>query len=133
MYERLVTALYLAKKPSEARIFAQSSPLNKLNFLTRLRELIPELKQRYDKASMDQIKKDAAAAKAARKEPICPKCLTPKTTEAWTRASLDSMAREVDADLESLYGPIYLEGTYQAHANSLGMERRLIHDESGSL
>jgi hypothetical protein len=35
------------------------------------------------------------------------------------------MAREVAPELADLYGIIYLEGTNQAHANSLGMERRL--------
>jgi len=131
MYERLVTALYIAKKPSEARRFAESSPIYKLNYLTRLRELIPEVKARYDDAFMDQVRKDAEAAKARRKQSICSKCNQPITNEAWTRVSLDVMAREVDVDLESLYGPIYIEGTCQAHANSLGMERRLEETDSG--
>jgi len=42
------------------------------------------------------------------------------------------MAREVDANLEKLYGPIYIEGTCQAHANSLGIERRLEETENGT-
>ena len=41
------------------------------------------------------------------------------------------MAREVHSDLEKLYAPIYIEGTYQAHANSMGMERRLEQTENG--
>jgi hypothetical protein len=131
MYERLVTAMYIAKKPSEARRFAESSPIYKLNYLTRLRELIPEVKERYDDAFMDQVRKDAEAAKAKRKQSICSKCGQPITNEAWTRVSLDVMAREVDPDLEKLYGPIYIEGTCQAHANSLGIERRLEETENG--
>jgi Family of unknown function (DUF5677) len=131
MYERLVTAMYIAKKPSEARRFAESSPINKLNYLTRLRDLIPEVKARYDDAFMDQVRKDAQDARAKRKQSICSKCGQPITNEAWTRVSLDVMAREVDADLEKLYGPIYIEGTCQAHANSLGIERRLEETENG--
>jgi len=131
MYERLITAMYLAKKPSEARLFAESSPIYKFNYLTRLRELIPELKTRYDDAFMDQVRKDAEAAKAKRKQQMCSKCHQPVTNEAWTRVSLDVMAREVDVDLEKLYGPIYIEGTCQAHANSLGIERRLIETANG--
>jgi len=125
MYERLVTAMYIAKKPSEARAFAESSPIYKLNFLTRLRELVPEAKARYDDAFMDEVRQSAAASRAKRKQSICNKCGQPITNEAWTRVSLDVMAREVDPVLEEFYGPIYVEGTYQAHANSLGMERRL--------
>jgi len=131
MYERLITAMYLAKKPSEARVFAENSPIYKLNYLTRLRELIPELKTRYDDAFMDQVRKDAEAAKATKKQSVCSKCRQPITNEAWTRVSLDVMAREVDSDLEKLYGPIYIEGTCQAHANSLGIERRLFETENG--
>jgi hypothetical protein len=131
MYERLITAMYLAKKPSEARIFAESSPIYKFNYLTRLRELIPELKTRYDDAFMDHVRKDAEAAKAKKKQSVCSKCYQPVTNEAWTRVSLDVMAREVDTDLEKLYGPIYIEGTCQAHANSLGIERRLIETGNG--
>ena len=131
MYERLVTAMYFVKKPSEARVFAESSSINKLKYLTRLLEVVPEAKTRYDDAFMEQVRKDAEAAKVKRKQSICSKCGQPITTEAWTRVSLDVMAREVDPDLEKLYGVIYLEGTGQVHANSLGMERRLVETESG--
>ena len=131
IYERLVTALYIAKKPSEARRFAESSPSYKLNFLTRLLEVVPEAKTRYDEAFMEQVRKDAEAVKAKQKESICKECKQPKPQAAWTKASLDSMAREVDPELEKLYGVIYLEGTGQVHANSLGMERRLVETESG--
>jgi hypothetical protein len=130
LYERLVTALYIAKKPSEARRFAESSASYKLNFLTRLIEVVPEAKARYDDAFMHEVRKNAEAVKTKQKESICKECKQPKPQAAWTKASLDSMAREVDPELEKLYGVIYLEGTGQVHANSLGMERRL--EETGS-
>lgn len=131
IYERLVTAMYIAKKPSEARRFAESCPGYKLNFLTRLLEVVPEAKTRYDDAFIEQVRKDAEAVKAKQKESICKECKQPKPQAAWTKASLDSMAREVDPELEKLYGVIYLEGTSQVHANSLGMEQRLVETESG--
>jgi len=131
LYERLVTAMYIAKKPSEARRFAESSPIYKLNFLTRLLGIVPEAKKRYDDAFMEQVRKDAEAVKTKQKESICKECKQPKPNAAWTKASLDAMAREVDPELEKLYGVIYLEGTGQVHANSLGMERRLVETESG--
>jgi hypothetical protein len=131
MYERLVTAMYVAKKPSEGRNFAESSPIYKLNFLTRLLEVVPEAKTRYNDTFMEQVRKAAEAAKAKRKESICKECKQPRPNATWTKASLDAMAREVDPELEKLYGVIYLEGTGQVHANSLGMERRLVETESG--
>jgi hypothetical protein len=131
MYERLVTAMYIARNLSEARAFADSSPIHKLNYLGRLRELIPEVKARYDDSFMDQVRQSAEAARAKRRESICSKCRQPITQEAWTRVSLNVMAREVHPDLENLYAPIYIEGTYQAHANCMGMERRIEETEKG--
>jgi len=131
IYERLVHAMYMALRTSEALVFADSSPINKLNYLTRLVKFIPALKQRYDDAFMEQLRKDAEVSRAARKQSICSKCKQPTTQHAWTRVSLDSMACEVDRTLGELYGVIYLEGTNQAHANSMGMERRLEEIEGG--
>jgi hypothetical protein len=42
MYERVVTALYMEKNPAEARPFAESSAISKLNYLKRTFEGIPE-------------------------------------------------------------------------------------------
>ena len=131
MYERIVTAMYIAKTPSEGRLFAESSAIQKMNYLPRLTTIIPDLAHKYDDAFMQQVKADADAARAKRKQSFCQKCKQPITNEAWTRVSLDVMAGAVDSDLERLYGPIYLEGTYQAHANSLGIERRLVFTGSG--
>jgi len=96
MYERLVTAMYIGMKPSEARVFAESSSISKLNYLTRLRDFIPETQVRYDDAFIEHVQKDAEATKAKRKQSFCSKCRQPITNEAWTRVSLDVMAREVD-------------------------------------
>jgi len=131
MYERIVTAMYIANNPSEARVFAESSPIQKMNYLPRLMKIIPELTKKYDDNFMQHVQADADAARAKRKQSVCPKCKQPITNEAWTRVSLDVMARMADSELGQLYGPIYLEGTYQAHANSLGIERRLVFTGTG--
>ena len=132
MYERLVTAMYFVKKPSEARRFAEHSAIEKLKYLNRLREFIPSLKTKYDDAFMSELETHADAAKAKLKKPTCSNCGHPiKAPQGWTNMALPDMAREVDPELEKLYGVIYLEGTGQVHANSLGMERRLLETESG--
>ena len=121
----------LVNNPSEARVFVESSPIQKMNYLPRLMKVIPELTKKYDDNVLQQVQADADAARAKRKQSLCPKCKQPITNEAWTRVSLDVMARMVDSELEQLYGSIYLEGTYQAHANSLGIERRLVFTGTG--
>lgn len=131
MYERVVTAMYIAEKPSESRSFVESSSIAKLNYLSRLLKAVPEMKQRYNDEFMQRVRADAAAAQAKRKKSTCSKCGQPMTQDAWTRVSLDVMARTVEPSLEVLYPQFYLEGTAQSHASMLGIERRLIRKDGG--
>lgn len=126
-----MTAMYIAGNPSESRAFVESSSITKLAYLTRLLRAVPEMKGRYDDEFMQRIKSDAAAAQAKRKQSACSKCGQPVTQDAWTRVSLDVMARAVEPSLEVLYPQFYLEGTAQSHANMLGIERRLIKKNGG--
>lgn len=126
MYERIVTAFYIEKNPSEARSFAEFSAVTKLNYLKRTFEANPETRNRFSDEFMATIERDAAAAQAKRKQSICSKCRQPLTREAWTRVSLDVMARVAEPGLEVFYPQFYLEGTAQSHANMFGIERRLI-------
>lgn len=131
MYERVVHALYMAAHPSESRAFVESSSIDKLKYISRMLRDFPEMKNRYNDEFMAQLAANTAAARAKRKESICSKCNQPVTQQAWTRVSLDVMAKEVEPTLEVLYPQICLEGTQQSHANMLGMERRLI-EKNGS-
>jgi hypothetical protein len=132
MYERVVTAMYIANKPSEARIFVASSAIMKLNYFNRLLKAIPDLKERFNEEFMRTIEENAAAAQAKRKESMCSKCHQPITQDAWTRVSLDVMARTVEPALEVLYPQFYLDPTAQSHANMFGIERRLVR-KNGSI
>jgi Family of unknown function (DUF5677) len=128
MYERIVTAMYLVKHPSEARSFANDSSIMKLKILNRMKA-IPELKDRVTEDLFEKVDKNATAVRSKQKQSFCSKCGQPKTQEAWTRVSLDVMAKEVDPFLGLYYHEFYLEGTAQSHANSYGLERRLIRDD----
>lgn len=131
MYERVVTALYLAKNPSEARPFAEASAITKLNYLNRTFAASPESRAEFSDEFMATIERDAAAAQAKRKQSICSKCGQPVTQEAWTRVSLDVMAKAAQLGLERFYPQFYLEGTAQSHANVFGIERRLVGRDGG--
>jgi predicted DNA binding CopG/RHH family protein len=133
MYERIVTAFYIEQNPSESRIFAESSAITKLNYLKRTFKASPETKKRFSDEFMAAIERDAAAAQAKRKQSICSKCNQPITQEAWTRVSLDVMARVAESALEVFYPQFYLEGTAQSHANMFGIERRLIRKKGGGI
>ena len=133
MYERVVTTLYIEKNPAEARTFAESSAITKLNYLKRTFEASPESRSRFSDEFMTTIERDAAAAQAKRKQSICSKCRQPVTQEAWTRVSLDVMAKAAESALEAFYPQFYLEGTAQSHANMFGIERRLIRKKGGGI
>src|SRR5208337_1533753 len=90
-----------------------------------------EMKERFNDEFMQRVRVDAAAARAKRKETTCPRCRQPVTQDAWTRVSLDVMAKAVEPSLEVLYPQFYLEGTAQSHASMLGIERRLIQKDGG--
>jgi hypothetical protein len=131
MYERIVTAFHLEKNPAEARVFAESSAITKLNYLNRTFEASPDTKARFTDELIQSIEKDAAAAQAKRKQSICSKCHQPITQEAWTRVSLDVMAKTAEPALAIFYPQFYLEGTAQSHANMFGIERRLLRKNGG--
>jgi len=131
MYERTVTAFYMEKSPAEARIFAESSAITKLNYLKRTFEASPESRGRFSGEFMATIERDAAAAQSKRKQSICSKCRQPVTQEAWTRVSLDLMAKTAEPALGVFYPQFYLEGTAQSHANMFGIERRLVRMKGG--
>jgi hypothetical protein len=103
MYECIVTALYMEKNPAEARAFAESSAIMKLNYLKRRFEADPAIRNRFSEEFMQTVEQDAAAAEAKRKQSICSKCRQPVTQEAWTRISLDVMAKAAEPALEVFY------------------------------
>src|ERR1039458_5861773 len=131
MYERTVTAMYLAKHPSEARVFVESSAVMKRNYLGRLKA-VPEMKDRVSDEVMQKVEDNAAAVLAKRRLSTCSKCHQPITKEAWTRVSMDVMAKEVDPFLGLHYHEFYLETTAQTHPNMFGVERRLRSEEHTS-
>ena len=131
MYERVVTAFYLEKNPAEARAFAESSAIAKLNYLNRTFQASPDSRARFSDEFMQTIEENASAAQAKRKQSICSKCHQPVTQEAWTRVNLDVMAKTAEPALAVFYPQFYLEGTAQSHANMFGIERRLIRKNGG--
>jgi hypothetical protein len=129
MYERVVTAMYIAKNPAEARKFALQSAIDKSKLWERTVVAFPEMANRCTEEQVRFLKEESDRARRQLRAPLCSKCRQPLPDAPWTRKGLDAMAREVDDGLYRLYGQFYLEGTAQSHANSLGMERRLKRTE----
>jgi hypothetical protein len=132
MYERVVTAAFIAANPPEARLFLSHSYIQRGKLWNRLKAILPNVK---DKRTPEQVKEFDDAyreAKAELKATSCSKCGQPITQEAWTRKSLDQMAKKsVDPSLADSYAYCYLLPTFHSHATAFGMEARMRKTEMG--
>jgi hypothetical protein len=125
MYERLVTAMFIAKFPTEAKIFLAHADIEKGKVLNRAIATVPELvKTDFTPEEIKRIQDAKKAAEAKKKIEYCEECDQPKTDEAWTRVSLDTMAKKVEDDLLKMYGPYYLVPTLLTHATPFGLDLR---------
>ena len=131
MYERLVTATYIAKRPAEALPFIEDEAIKKWKLWKRAIEVWPDLKQTTPKESVDALEAEYKRVRATRAETVCKACGQPVTQEAWTRVDMASMAKEVDPNLFDLYGACYLEPTFHSHATSFGLGARFRRTKNG--
>jgi hypothetical protein len=132
IYERLVTAMFIAKNPLEAHIFLDHADIEKGKVLNRMIATVPELLNKD--LTPEEIKKIQDAKKAAgdrKKIGYCEECNQPITDEAWTRVSLDTMAKKVDENLLKLYGTCYLSPTLLMHATPFGLDIRFRKTQAG--
>ena len=131
MYERLVTAMFMAKFPAEAKIFLAHSDIEKGKALNRAIATVPESVNRdFMPEQITRILDAKKAAEAKKKVEYCKACSQPKTDEAWTRVDLDAMARKVGNDLLKLYGQYYLVPTLLTHATPFGLDIRFRKTEA---
>jgi hypothetical protein len=132
LYERLVTAMYIAQKPSEARQFVDQSAIERGKIINRYKEVVPDrLAKDFTTQELAEIQKRFTEAKERRKEEFCEECNQPKTQEAWTRVGLDAMARKVSKQLFDAYATCYLNPTYLTHATPTGLDFRVRSSEEG--
>ena len=131
MYERLVTAMFMAKFPAEAKIFLAHSDIEKGKALNRaIATVLESVNRDFMPEQITRILDAKKAAEAKKKIEYCKACSQPKTDEAWTRVDLDAMARKVGNDLLKLYGQYYLVPTLLTHATPFGLDIRFRKTEA---
>jgi hypothetical protein len=132
MYERVVTAAFIAANPSEARLFLSHSYIEREKLLNRVKIILPDIKDERTPEQIKEFDDECQEARAQLRSSICSKCGQPKTQEAWTRRSLDEMAeKSADPGLAHSYAYSYLIPTYHSHATAFGMETRMRKTEKG--
>src|SRR5260370_1856477 len=70
MYERLVTAAYIAKNPSEARPFVEDDAIKKWKLWQQTLEVMPDLKHTISKERINALEPESKKTKASRTKPI---------------------------------------------------------------
>jgi hypothetical protein len=99
MYERIVTAAFIAKNPSEGVPFGEDEAIKKWKLWQRIVELAPEAKTILSAEKIEQLKTQYTEANSKRKQFICSKCHQPKT-----RVDLAAMATKASPSPSEAFG-----------------------------
>ena len=131
MYERVVTAAFIAKNPAEARPFLMHSYIQRWKLWKRTVEIKPEIEKKVSPQEIQDLEHEYDEARKQMKSEICKTCGQPNTQEAWTRTNLDTMATHTDPSLAAAYAYCYLLPTFHLHATAFGLESRFTHSDKG--
>lgn len=124
MYERIVTAAFIAQNPAEARPFMLHSYVQREKIQKRWQTIVPDHKDERSAEQIKEFEEILSEAKNYIKDSVCKKCKQPITQDAWTRSSLDAMAKKLGTNFEAAYAYCYLVPTFHSHATALGIETR---------
>jgi len=127
MYERIVTATYIAKNPEASRAFGDSFWTHRLKLWNRLSAADPTIGERATSWVVETIKNEGKKAQERKHVSVCKACGQTKTVDAWTPLDLASMAKIAGKSLEDLYAYCYLDPTAHMHATGAGMAARMVH------
>ena len=123
MYEHLVTARFIALKPTEARPFVDDFELRGWTLINHWYKNMPEFVLSH--LTKDEIKRFEDQAKiiqAERNKSICKKCGQPEPDANWTKTNLYDMAQQVGQGLDVLYTECYRIPSAYHHATALGLQ-----------
>ncbi len=114
MYERAVTAAYLAKYPEEVDAFLR---YHKIHMGKMLKHVDPsDLKEVFSEEKVSAIESEYEEARKDFQEPVCKKCGTTRTLSSWSRLDTLSMAKKADKKLARQYLYCYFLPTLQIHS-----------------
>ncbi len=129
MYERVVTAAYLEKNPTEVEAFAEYDYVQRYKvakIITDAMKVTDEQKEQFA-----QLQKDYESVKPKFMVTDCEKCKTKTVGPSWTKLSFVAMAAKVPP-LDALIVPAYYVPLSQAHS-TLKSISSLLHGVKGEL
>lgn len=134
MYERVVTSAYVALFPEVSRSLVDSVWTQNWKVWIRATKMMPDLASEVDQQNIDELRRNAEAARKRLNESICKECLQIKEVHSWTKVDLATMAQKVDERLASAgaknfslsnyYLRCYLQPTALEHATGTSVNEK---------
>lgn len=132
LYERAVTAAYLAKYPEKVDSFLDYHQVHLGKLLNHTAELF-DLRRLFSEDKLTEIGERYEQAKQHFQEPLCKKCGTTRTQFSWSKLDVGAMAKRADEHLAKLYLECYFLPTLQTHATFHALSTQARQSEAGGL
>jgi len=134
MYERQVTAAYLANHPDEIQDFLDYHHVHRRKALTHLREIYESgtLEKIVDSQEQASIETRFQSVKAKFTETICVRCQKTRTMLSWSKHHTGVLAKKGNQMLARGYYAYYYRPTLLSHSTLTSLTSRLFKEEDGS-
>jgi hypothetical protein len=132
LYERAVTAAYLAKYPKEVDSFLDYHQVHMGKLVNHAAELF-DLRSMFSEDKLAEIRERYEEAKQHFQEPLCKKCGTTRTQFSWSKLDVGAMAKKADEYLAKLYLECYFLPTLQTHATFHALSAQARQSAAGGL
>jgi hypothetical protein len=132
LYERAVTAAYLAEHPEEVDSFLDYHQVHMGKVLNHAAELF-DLRRLFSEDKLTEIRERYKQAKQRFQEPLCKKCGTTRTRFSWSKLDVGAMAQKADESLAKLYLECYFLPTLQTHPTFRSLSAQVRQSEAGGL
>jgi Family of unknown function (DUF5677) len=134
MYERIVTAEYVALFPEVTRTLVDSVWIHSMKMLNRAVKMDPNISRHIDEEDLSTLRERDSDARSRLRESVCKTCGQFVRQHAWTKVDLETMALKVDKRLSELkkehvrladfYLRCYLQPTGIEHATGTSINEK---------
>lgn len=127
MYEREVTAVYLAKNPDKVDDFLDYHSVQIRKGMNHLKRVTKDeaLERMIPKKLQESIEADYKTVKDKFLETICENCNLTKPMGSWTKLATPDLAFKADVELANLYFYDYFRPTMYSHSTVSSLIARL--------
>lgn len=132
MYERVVTASYLSKNPTEVDQFLDYHRVQEWKLYKRAEEIYGD-KPLVSPERKEEMKRSYEEVRERFMEVLCQRCGITRLQISWSKLDTASMALKAGGGLDKLYFSCYLFPTLQSHATLSSLFTRMKETLEGGL